>query len=613
MKTYKYSELRKKYIDFFKDNNHKEIPSAPLIPENDPSVLFVNAGMFPLVPFLMGQKHPKGKRLTNSQRCVRTGDIEEVGNNFHCTSFEMLGNWSLNDYFKKEAINLTIEFFVKELGLDIQNIYASVFGGEKDIPEDKESIEVWKKLFKNYGIDAKVGKGERIQKFGKKENWWGLESGGPCGPDSEIFYDTGKEKCSKDCHLNCDCGKYVEIGNNVFMEYLKEGDSLKPLEKHNVDFGGGLERISTLIQGVDNIYDIDIYKPILEKVKKLTEKFSDTLKDNKEVSPDERLKSERIITDHIKASTLIIMDGVVPSSNQQGYILRRLIRRAVRHARKLGVRQPFTEEIAKTSIQQFSEIYPDLKKKEDDIVNIIVKEEEKFNNTLENGLDELENLLEKKGEINGEDAFKLYETHGLPVEVTEEILQEKNTTLKNRDDFFKAQKEHKEKSRSASKGLFKGGLADTSEMSVKYHTATHLLLAALRKVLGDHIYQMGSNITPERLRLDFPSDSKLTPKQIKEVEDIVNDTIEKELEVSYEEKSKEEALKIIKQESSSASFIEKYGDVVKVYYVGPKDNPFSTEICNGPHVENTGELSKLKIVKQENVGAGVKRIKAILQ
>jgi alanyl-tRNA synthetase len=613
MQTYKYSEIRKKYIEFFKDNNHKEIPSAPLIPENDPSVLFVNAGMFPLVPFLMGQKHPKGKRLTNSQRCVRTGDIEEVGNNFHCTSFEMLGNWSLNDYFKKEAINLTIEFFVKELGLDIQNIYASVFGGEKDIPEDKESIEVWKELFKSYGVDAKVGKGERIQKFGKKENWWGLESGGPCGPDSEIFYDTGKEKCSKDCHLNCDCGKYVEIGNNVFMEYLKEGDSLKPLERHNVDFGGGLERISTLIQGVDNIYEVDIYKPILAKVKKLTEKFSDTLKDNKEVSPDERLKSERIITDHIKASTLIIMDGVIPGSNQQGYILRRLIRRAVRHARKLGVRQPFTEEIAKTSIQQFSEIYPDLKKKEDDIVNIIVKEEEKFNNTLENGLEELENFLEKKGEINGEDAFKLYETHGLPVEVTEEILQEKNTTLKNRDDFFKAQKEHKEKSRSASKGLFKGGLADTSEMSVKYHTATHLLLAALRKVLGDHIYQMGSNITPERLRLDFPSDSKLTPKQIKEVEDIVNNVIKKELDVSYEEKSKEEALKIIEQEDSSASFIEKYGDVVKVYYVGSKENPFSTEICNGPHVKNTGELSKLKIVKQENVGAGVKRIKAILQ
>jgi alanyl-tRNA synthetase len=613
MKTYKYSEVRKKYIEFFKNNNHKEIPSAPLVPEDDPSVLFVNAGMFPLVPFLMGEEHPKGKRLTNSQRCIRTGDIEEVGNNFHCTSFEMLGNWSLNDYFKKEAINLTVEFFVKELGLDIQKIYASVFGGEKNIPKDKESIEVWKEVFKNYGIDAKVGKGERIQEFGKKENWWGLESGGPCGPDSEIFYDTGKEKCGEDCNIACDCGKYVEIGNNVFMQYLKEGENLKPLDGHNVDFGGGLERISALIQGVDSIYDIDIYKPILEKVKKLTKELPKKVEDNNEISPEERLRSERIITDHIKASTLIIMDGVIPSSNQQGYILRRLIRRAVRHARKLGVRQLFTEEIAKTSIQQFSEIYPDLKKKKEHIVNVIVKEEEKFNNTLENGLEELEDFLGKKSEINGEDAFRLYETHGLPLEVTEEILQEKGLTLRERETFFEAQKEHKKKSRSASKGMFKGGLADTSEMSVKYHTATHLLLAALRKVLGNHIYQMGSNITPERLRLDFPSDSKLTPEQVKEIEDIVNDIIKKELEVSYEEKSKEEALEIIEQENSSASFVEKYGDIVKVYYIGPKENPFSIEICNGPHVENTGELSQLKIIKQENVGAGVKRIKAILQ
>jgi alanyl-tRNA synthetase len=613
MKTYKYSEVRKKYIEFFKNNNHKEIPSAPLVPEDDPSVLFVNAGMFPLVPFLMGEEHPKGKRLTNSQRCIRTGDIEEVGNNFHCTSFEMLGNWSLNDYFKKEAINLTVEFFVKELGLDIQKIYASVFGGEKNIPKDKESIEVWKEVFKNYGIDAKVGKGERIQEFGKKENWWGLESGGPCGPDSEIFYDTGKEKCGEDCNIACDCGKYVEIGNNVFMQYLKEGENLKPLDGHNVDFGGGLERISALIQDVDSIYDIDIYKPILEKVKKLTKELPKKVGDNNEISPEERLRSERIITDHIKASTLIIMDGVIPSSNQQGYILRRLIRRAVRHARKLGVRQLFTEEIAKTSIQQFSEIYPDLKKKKEHIVNVIVKEEEKFNNTLENGLEELEDFLGKKSEINGEDAFRLYETHGLPLEVTEEILQEKGLTLRERETFFEAQKEHKKKSRSASKGMFKGGLADTSEMSVKYHTATHLLLAALRKVLGNHIYQMGSNITPERLRLDFPSDSKLTPEQVKEIEDIVNDIIKKELEVSYEEKSKEEALEIIEQENSSASFVEKYGDIVKVYYIGPKENPFSIEICNGPHVENTGELSQLKIIKQENVGAGVKRIKAILQ
>ncbi len=599
MDTLKYRDIRKKYIDFFKKNNHEEIPSAPLVPENDPSVLFVNAGMFPLVPFLMGEQHPKGKRLTNSQRCVRTGDIEEVGNNFHCTAFEMLGNWSLNDYFKKEAINLTVEFFVKELGLNIQNIYASVFGGEDDIPEDKESISVWKELFKTYDIDAKVGPKERIQKFGKKENWWGLESGGPCGPDSEIFYDTGKNACDGNCNLNCDCGKYVEIGNNVFMQYFKEGDSLKPLGIHNVDFGGGLERITALIQNVDNLYEIDIYKPILEKVQ--------------EISRDGDIKSQRIIVDHIKAATWIIMDGVIPSSNQQGYILRRLIRRAVRHAKKLGIEKPFTREIATVAIDQFSEIYPDLGKKREKILDVIEQEEEKFNNTLENGLKELESLLEKKIAIDGESAFKLYETYGLPLEVTEEILLEKGVTLKERDSFFQAQKKHQEKSRTASKGLFKGGLADTSEMSLKYHTATHLLLTALRKVLGNHIYQMGSNITSERLRLDFPNESKLTPEQVKEVEDIVSMAIEKELDISYEEKSKEEALEIIEQESSSASFVEKYGDTVKVYYVGPKDNPFSTEICNGPHVGNTRELTKLKIVKQENVGAGVKRIKAILQ
>jgi len=369
MKTFKYSEIRKKYIDFFKSKNHKEIPSAPLVPENDPSVLFVNAGMFPLVPFLMGEKHPKGKRLTNSQRCIRTGDIEEVGNKYHCTAFEMLGNWSLNDYFKKEAINFTVEFFVKELGLEIENLYASVFGGEEDIPEDEVSISVWKDLFKKYDIEAKVGKGERIQKFGKKENWWGLDSGGPCGTDSEIFYDTGKEPCGDNCNLSCDCGKYVEIGNNVFLQYLKEKDNLKPLGRHNVDFGGGLERISALIQGVDNIYEIDIYKPILEKVQQLTTSTPNS----------DEIKSQRIIVDHIKASTWIVMDGVFPGSNQQGYILRRLIRRAVRHGRKLGIEDPFTKEIAQIAIEQFGEIYPDLIKKKEKILQVIGKEEEKFN------------------------------------------------------------------------------------------------------------------------------------------------------------------------------------------------------------------------------------------
>jgi alanyl-tRNA synthetase len=608
MKDLKYNEIRSKYLDFFKKKGHAEIPSAPLVPEDDPSVLFVNAGMFPLVPFLMGEKHPKGTRLTNSQRCVRTGDIEEVGNSFHCTSFEMLGNWSLNDYFKEDALRYTLEFFVKELGLDINNIYASVFGGEDNIPEDEVSISVWKNLFKEYAIDAKVGKRERIQKFGKKENWWGLDSGGPCGPDSEIFYDTGQEPCGEDCNVSCNCGKYIEIGNNVFMEYLKEGGNLKPLGRHNVDFGGGLERITALIQGADSVYEIDIYKPLLEKIKEITEKNI-----SREANPEDTLRSQRIIVDHIKAATWIVMDGVVPSSNQQGYILRRLIRRAVRHAKKLNIIDTFTKEVAEVAIDQFSPIYQELNEKREYIIKIIEEEEIKFNNTLENGLKELDRLLKQKKIITGEDAFKLYETYGLPLEVTEEILAEKNATMENRQSFFSAQKEHQEKSRNASKGLFKGGLADTSEISVRYHTATHLLLASLRKILGEHVHQKGSNITPERLRLDFPNETKLTTEELKQVEDLVNSAINQELEVTFEEYPKEEALKIIEKHSSTSSFEEKYPDIVKVYYIGDKEAPFSVELCNGPHVSNTRELGKFKIVKQENIGAGVKRIKAILE
>jgi alanyl-tRNA synthetase len=598
-KTHTYKEIRDKYIEFFKEKGHAVIPSASLVPEDDPSVLFVNAGMFPLVPFLKGEKHPKGNRLTNSQRCIRTGDIEEVGNKYHCTAFEMLGNWSLNDYFKREAISYSVEFFVKELGLDINHIYASVFGGEDGIPEDEVSISVWKEIFKEYGIDAKVGPNERIQKFGKKENWWGLESGGPCGPDSEIFFDTEKEKCSDECNVSCNCGKYVEIGNNVFMEYLKQGDELKPLGRHNVDFGGGLERITALIQNVNSVYDIDIYKPILEKVRG--------------ISKTDDIRSQRIIVDHMKASCLIVMDGIVPGRNQQGYILRRLIRRAVRHGKKLGIEKPFTKEIALAVIEQFSKIYDDLEIKKEQIIKIIEDEEVKFNRTIESGLRELDRLLEKESGVDGAVAFQLYETYGLPLEVTEEILQEKNLNLNNRDTFFESEREHQEKSRTSSKGMFKGGLSDTSDMSTKYHTATHLLLASLRKVLGDHIYQMGSNITPERLRLDFPNETKLTPEEITKVENLVNETVDKGLDITYEEKSKDEALEIIQKYSSTASFTERYGDILKVYYVGPKEDPFSVEICNGPHVENTKELGKLKITKQENVGAGIKRIKAVLE
>jgi alanyl-tRNA synthetase len=581
MKNLTYKDIRDKYIQFFKNKDHQEIPSASLVPEDDPSVLFVNAGMFPLVPYLMGAKHPQGKRLVNSQRCLRTGDIDLVGDPYHCTTFEMLGNWSLNDYFKKEAINLTIEFFVKVLDLDINNIYATVYKGDKDIPQDEETIDIWKEVFESYGINAKVGKGERIEPKGKDENWWGLESGGPCGPDSEIFYKTDYD--------------LVEIGNNVFMQYLLDNGEYKPLGRHNVDFGGGLDRLTAMIQGTDSIFETDIYKPILEKVKNIS---------NKEI-----IESQRIIVDHLKAATWIVMDGIVPGKSKQGYVLRRLIRRAVRHGRKLDIDHLFTKEVSEIAIEQFKTVYPQLEKQKGNILKTIEDEEKKFNQTIKNGLEILEEILKEKSQISGEDAFTLYETYGFPIEITKEILEERGLELQNPEGFDKARKEHKEQSRSASAGMFKGGLADTSEMSTKLHTATHLLLAALQKVLGDHIYQKGSNITPERLRLDFPADEKLTKEQLKEVENIVNEAITAGYDINSKEMKKENALKLV----PFAAFAEKYGDIVKVYYIGPKDNPFSIEICRGPHVENTSELGQFQIIKQENIGAGTKRIKAVLK
>ncbi len=582
MKYLTYEQIREKYIKFFQRHGHQEIPSAPLVPEDDPSVLFVNAGMFPLVPFLKGEKHPNGEKLVNAQRCIRTGDIDEVGDPFHVSSFEMLGNWSLNNYFKKEAIEMTVQFFLEELELDINRIYTTIFEGENDIPMDTTSIEVWKEIYFRHGIDAKVGKNERIIPKGREDNWWGLASGGPCGPDNEIFY-------------KIDSGEMVEIGNNVFMEYLLENGTYKPLGRHNVDFGGGLDRLAAMCQSVSSIYEIDIYNPILEKVRTLSKKSD--------------IKSERIIADHIKAATWIVMDGVVPSNTKQGYILRRLIRRAVRHGRKLEIDGIFTKDIASICIDQFSMILPKLSENREYILQVIEEEEIKFNKTLTNGLKELDRTLLKNEIVDGMKAFQLYETYGLPLEVTEEILKENNKEISNRDDFFTAQQEHQEKSRTASAGMFKGGLSDTSEQTIKYHTATHLLLAALRRVLGDHIYQKGSNITPERLRLDFPNDTKLTEQQVKDVEDLVNGAIEQNLDVNFKEYPKEEALNLV----PFAAFEEKYGDIVKIYYIGEEEDPFSIEICNGPHVQNTRSLGKFRIDKQENVGAGVKRIKAVLE
>jgi len=595
MRNLSYIELKEEYINFFEAKNHAEIPSAPLVPEDDASVLFVNAGMFPLVPFLKGEKHPLGNRLTNSQRCIRTGDIDEVGDTSHCTAFDMLGNWSLNDYFKKEAIEMTVEFLVDIVQFDINKIYASVFKGEDGIPKDEISINAWKDVFKKYDIQAEVGKNQKIQEYGKEHNWWGLTTGGPCGPDSEIFFDTGKDPCGKECHINCNCGKYLEIGNNVFMEYLLENGKYSSLGRHNVDFGGGLVRYAMISQGVDSIYETDIYKPIFFKVK--------------ELSVSGNIESQRIITDHILASTWAIMDGVIPSNSMQGYILRRLIRRAMRHARKLGIEGTFTKEIGEICIEQFKQVWPKLEEKKETILRILGEEEDKFNKTLEKGLKELDRLIQNKKELTGEDIFKMYETYGLPKEVIEEILKERNIQITNIEGFENAKKIHQDKSRTSSAGLFKGGLADTSEMSTKYHTATHLLLSALRKVLGEHVYQKGSNITTERLRLDFPNGSKLTAEQIRKVEDIVNSVIKEGLDITYKEVKKEEALKLV----PFAAFEEKYGETVKLYYIGDVNKPFSIEICNGPHVENTSVLGTFKILKQENVGAGVKRIKAVLE
>jgi alanyl-tRNA synthetase len=593
MRRFSYIELRGKYLEFMKDKGHKEIPSASLIPENDPTLLFVNAGMVPLVPFLLGAKHPSGSKLTNSQRCIRTIDINCVGDTTHCTSFEMIGNWSLNDYFRDKALQYTVEFLVNVMGFDIKKLYGSVFGGDKklNLEIDYQSIEAWQQIFSNYGIKARSGKNERIQLYDMSENWWELPNGGPCGPSSEIFYDTGKPPCGESCHINCECGKYIELGNNVMMSFVKEDDKYNPLGHHNIDFGGGLDRYVMISQQVESVFDTDIYKPILELVKRHSTK--------------ESVKSQRIIVDHIKAATWMIMDGIKPGRTERSYILRRVLRRALRHCRQIGLEQNYIQSIAQKCIEQFQPIWPKLEKQQDIILSEIQKEVEKFSRTLERGTKEFEALLEKQNEITGKDAFTLYETYGFPIELTEEMLAEKDQTI-DRKEFNKAMEEHKQKSRQGSKNFFKGGLADTSDMSKKYHTVTHLLNAALRQILDDKIYQKGSNITPERLRFDFPFHRKLTEKEISKVENLVNSKIESGLTIHFKEMPKKSALEIVPH----AAFLEKYGEKVKVYFIGHKDDPFSIEICGGPHVENTSQLQPIEIYKQENIGSGVRRVKA---
>ena len=580
-------EIRNKYLNFFKNHGHKVIPSAPLIPENDPSVLFTTAGMQPLVPYLLGEKHPEGTRLTDYQKCLRTNDIDEVGDNRHLTYFEMLGNWSLGDYFKEESIAMSYEFLTKELGIPAEKLSVTCFAGDEDAPRDTLTAECWKKA----GIPD-----ERIYFYGKDDNWWIAGEEGPCGPDTEMFYDTGKEPCSKDCQPSCDCGKYVEIWNNVFMEYYKSKDgTYSKLKQQNVDTGMGLERITFLLQGKTTPFDTEIFEPIMEKLESL-QKIDD-------------IKSRRIIAEHLRSSMMIISDGGRPSNIDRGYILRRLIRRMTRHLNKLQISLDELGCLIDLDIEILKEMYPDLDKNKEIIKQVILEEKDKFVKTLSHGEREFEKAIQKlkqenKDIVDGQTIFKLYETYGFPPEITADLAEEQGFKI-DMTEFDKLFKEHQDKSRMGSEQKFKGGLADQNEQTIKYHTATHLLHKALQIVLGEHAKQKGSNITTERLRFDFSHPEKMTKEQLKEVEDIVNEQIKRDLPVTCEEMTVEEA----KNSGATGLFENKYGDKVKVYTIGD----FSKEICGGPHVKHTGELGKFKILKEESSSAGVRRIKAILE
>ena len=581
------NELRQKYLDFFKQKGHVIIPSASLIPENDPSVLFTTAGMHPLVPFLMGEKHPAGKRLVSCQKCIRTGDIDEVGDNSHLTFFEMLGNWSFGDYWKKEAIEWSWEFLTdkKWLGLDSKKLAVSVFKGDQDCAFDQESYNIWKSL----GMPE-----ERIARLSKDDNWWpaGGNSTGPQGPDTEMFYWTGKNEAPE--KFDPEEKNWIEIWNDVFMEFNRTADGqYEPLAQRNVDTGMGLERTLTAINGLENVYDTEIFSPLIEMIKTMSGEY-------------EKIAG-RIIADHIKAAVLILADPVQiePSNLGRGYVLRKLLRRAIRYDKKIlfSEDKEFLSLLAKEVINLFKDVYPELAQSQDRILKEINNEQALFGKTLERGLKEFNRMSADKV-ISGVEAFELYSTYGFPLEMTKDLVKEKGIEIKE-EDFNQELKKHQKLSRTASAGMFKGGLVDHSEMVTKYHTATHLLHQALQDVLGGHVEQRGSNITNERLRFDFSHGQKMTEQQIRDVEDIVNCKIKEDLPVSFKEMSVAEA----KKEGAIGLFAEKYGDKVKVYSIGD----YSKEICGGPHVEHTRILGSFKIIKEEASSAGIRRIKAILE
>jgi alanyl-tRNA synthetase len=575
------NEIRQRFLDFFARREHVILPSAPLVPENDPSVLFNTAGMQPLVPYLLGQPHPQGVRLVNAQKCVRTVDIDDIGDNTHATFFEMLGNWSLGDYFKEEAIEWSYKFLTNEeegLGLDPNRLYVTVFEGDDNAPRDLEAVEIWKKYIPE----------NRIYFLGVKDNWWSPGDNGPCGPDTEMFYDLTPEGLGDLTHEQFveanDTQKVVEIWNNVFMEYeKKEGKVIGKLAKKNVDTGSGLERITAVVQGKNNIFDIDVFEPIFAKIHQLSNTSNTT--------------AERIVADHLRTAVFLISDGVSPSNTDQGYILRRLIRRAVRYADNLGITGNLVE-IVEVIQDKYKDIYPNVI--EEKIKTIFQEEEAKFRSTLEKGLKEFD---------RGLDPFTLFTSYGFPFELTKELAKEKGIIIDEK--AFKTQmKEHQDLSRAGAEQKFKGGLADHSEQTIKYHTATHLLNQALHDVLGDHIDQKGSNITTERLRFDFSHTTKMTPEEIAQVEQLVNDKIKADLPVQSVVLPKAEAEKT----GARHAFADKYGDEVNIYFIGDTlESAYSKEFCGGPHVEHTGTLGVFKIVKEEAVAAGIRRIKAVLQ
>lgn len=584
-------DLKNIYLKFFEERGHKIIPSAPVIPENDPTCLFNTAGMQPLVPYLKGEPHPEGTRLTDVQKCFRTNDLDEVGDKTHHTFFEMLGNWSLGDYFKKESITWSFELLTKYLKIPVEKLSVTVFKGNDIVPADNESADLWKSL----GIPE-----NRIAFLGEDDNWWpNMELTGPCGPDTEIFYWRSDEEVPSDFDPEND--NWVEIWNNVFMQYNHKPDgTFEPLKNKNVDTGMGVERVVAVLEGQTDNYKSSIWTDLIKKIEEVSGKNYD----------DEKYtRSMRIIADHIRAIVILSGDdaGIKPSNTDQGYILRRLIRRMIRYAKKLDIdiNSNWEQELAKVVIDEYKPYYKELERNEKAILEVLTNEKNKFNKTLEKGLREFEKLTRniEGAEISKDIAFKLYDTYGFPIELTEELAKEQGLTV-DIEGFKKKFEEHQALSRKGAEQKFKGGLASTGEMETKYHTATHLLNAALKKVLGSHVHQKGSNITAERMRFDFSHDSKMTPEEKQQTEDLVNEYIKMAIPVEKLEMPKEEAIKM----GAECEFIERYPDIVTVYKIGD----VSTEICGGPHVSNTSELGKFKIKKEESSSAGVRRIKAVL-